>query len=76
MKKWRIDYAYRKNGEYKEGELFVIGMYIDAAISEANSVLNGMAWKDDWDVKDNGHYHDRFMIWNIGIMMDADDEVI
>ena len=72
MKKWRIDYAYRVGGEYKEDSAFVIAMGIKSALSDANMGLSARAYKDNWDVNSSG---DRYMIWNIGIVAEADDEV-
>lgn len=75
MKKWRIDYAFRKDGEYTEDYIVVWEMYADKALSKANSILNFKACELGWDLKDNRHYHDRFMIWNIAIIAEADEEI-
>ena len=76
MKKWRVDYAYRINGEYREDEIYVIAKDMDGVLAEANSVLAVKAFQGLWDViKDRETDCHAYMIWNIGIMMDADDEV-
>lgn len=76
MKKWRVDYAFRKDGTYTEAEMFVIATSIYSVISEANAVLNKKAWDEKWDTVDRGPYRIRYEIWNVGLMADADEEVI
>ena len=75
MKKWKVDYAYRVGGKYCEDDMFVIAMYADKVLAEANSILNLKAYELGWDVIDNGCYHDRFFVWNIGLVAEADEEV-
>lgn len=77
MKKWwKVEYAFRKDGKYVEDTMYVFEMYVSGAISKANAFLNKKASDDHWDSKSNGHYHDRFVIWDVGIIGDAEEEVI
>ena len=75
MKKWRIDYAYRKDGKYCEGEIFLEAMTIDEALGKANSALLAEGLEGGWDATDKIASYNGFTVWNIGIMADADDEV-
>lgn len=75
MKNWKVEYAYRKNGEYFEDSIFVRAPYLDSAYREASVALSGMSWAKNWDEVHNGRFCDRFLIWNIGLVAEADEEV-
>ena len=76
MKEWRVDYAYRLNGKYVEESMFVFARDIGGVIKEAESVLNVKAFQGLWDVvKDSETYCHSYVIWNVGIMAEAHEEV-
>jgi len=76
MKEWRVDYAYRKDGKYTEDSLKIIAGSVDGAIYEANSILVTKAWAENWDERSFNSLRERYAIWNVGVIMDADEEVI
>lgn len=71
MKNWKVDYAYRKDGKYFEGTMTVTAVSITAAIGSVEVALFTKAYEGDWDWKEGR----RFVIWNAGIVADADEEV-
>ena len=75
MKNWKVDYAYRKDGKYHDDSMIVVAMSAEGAIREATSVLNGRAWNEAWTAKMTPDSYRSYMIWNVGIIADADEEV-
>ena len=76
MKNWRVDYAFRLDGKYIEESLFIVARDVSGAIKEAESVLNVKAFQGLWDViKDSETYCHAYVIYNVGILAEADEEV-
>lgn len=76
MKNWRVDYAYRLEGKYIEESVFIVALDIAGAIKEADSVLSVKAFQGLWDViKDSATHCHAYVIYNVGIMAEADEEV-
>lgn len=76
MKNWRVDYAYRLDGKYIENYCLLLARDVSGAIKEAESVLNVKAFQGLWDViKDSETDCHAYVIYNVGIMAGADEEV-
>jgi hypothetical protein len=67
VNEWKVNYAFRKNGVYKEAFIMVSAGFIYGALEEADKKLVAMCIDEGWDV---------YNIWNVGIMGDADEEVL
>ena len=75
MKKWRVDYAYRKGGEYFEDSVFIEAFHVDGVLYDANAILAGKSIDGGWDEKTENGFIRRYKIGNVGIVCEADEEV-
>ena len=66
MRDWVVEYAYRCDGNYVEKRMYVKAEFLDEAYNVAHAKINEMAVNNVWSC---------YMIWDIGLIADADEEV-